>query len=40
MKGKGMGGDRRTKDCLRIERRQMWLIGKWWFIKGKGETLC
>ena len=24
-----------TKDCLWIERRQMWPIGKWQFIKGK-----
>jgi hypothetical protein len=29
-----------TKGCLWIKRRQMWHIGKWQFIKGKGETLC
>ena len=29
-----------TKDCLWIERRQMWPIGKWQFIKVKWETLC
>ena len=42
-KGGGMGKDiwpRRTKDCLWIERRQMWTIGKWQFIKVKWETLC
>ena len=26
-----------TKDCLWIERRQMWLKGKWQFIKVKGK---
>jgi len=29
-----------AKDCLWVERRQMWLIGKWQFLKGKEETLC
>ena len=28
------------KDCLWIERRQTWPIGKWQFIKAKGETPC
>jgi hypothetical protein len=28
-----------TKDCLWIERRQMWSIGKWLFIKVKGKTV-
>jgi hypothetical protein len=27
-----------TKDCLWLERQQMWPIGKRWFIKIKGET--
>ena len=27
----------RSKDCLWIERRQMWPIGKWQFIKVKGD---
>lgn len=31
---------RGTKDCPWIERRQMWLICKWHFIKGKKETQC
>jgi hypothetical protein len=26
-----------TKDSLWIERRQMWTIGKWRFIKAKGK---
>ena len=30
-----------TKDCLWIDRRQMWPIGKGWFYKGtRGKTLC
>lgn len=29
----------RAKDCW-IDRRQTWPIGKWQFIKVKGETLC
>lgn len=28
----------RTKDCLWVEERQMETIGKWKFIKVKGET--
>lgn len=32
---------RRTKDCLWMERRQTWPVGKWQFRKGKGErTSC
>jgi hypothetical protein len=26
----------RTKDCLWIGKRQVWPIGKWWFIKVQG----
>jgi hypothetical protein len=29
-----------TRDCLWIERQEMGPIGKWQFIKVKGETLC
>ena len=29
-----------AKDCLWIERRQMWSTGKWQFIEVKRETLC
>ena len=29
----------RMKDCLWIERKQTWHIGKCWFIKVKGENL-
>jgi hypothetical protein len=28
----------RTKDCLWMERRQMWSIGNWQFIKVQEET--
>lgn len=28
-----------TKDCLWIERRQMWSIGKGWFIKVQGDSV-
>ncbi|KRY96827.1 hypothetical protein T4B_1446 [Trichinella pseudospiralis] len=31
--GKGYFIPEGTKDCLWIERRQMWPIGKWQFIK-------
>ena len=31
---------RRTKDCLWIERRQTWPIGKEQFVNVKGKTLC
>jgi hypothetical protein len=34
------GGNGRTKDCLWIERKKNWLLGKWWFLKVKQETLC
>lgn len=27
-----------TKNCLWIQRRQMWPIHKWWFIKLRGKT--
>lgn len=41
-KGGGGGGrdvcPRGTKGCLWREGRQMWHIGKWKFIKEKGET--
>ena len=37
-KGKGAVGQRRTKDCLCIERRQTQPIGKGWFIKVKGKA--
>ena len=30
----------RTKDCLWIERRQMWHIVKWGITKVKRKTLC
>lgn len=30
----------KTKDCLRIERGQMLLLGKWQFIKIKKESPC
>lgn len=29
-----------TQDCLWIEKKQMWPIGKWQFIKKKGEPPC
>lgn len=29
-----------TRDCLWIEDRQTWLIGKWLFIRVKWEALC
>ena len=28
------------KICFKIERRQTWHIGQWWFIKEQGETPC
>jgi hypothetical protein len=28
-----------AKACLWIERRQMWPVGKWQFIKEKGKTM-
>ena len=31
---------RETKDCLWIERRQMWPIGKWRFKTVTRGTLC
>lgn len=31
---------RKTNDCLWIGERQMWPIGKWQFVKGKGRTPC
>lgn len=41
--GEGKGNERegrylfqKTKDCLWVERRQTWHIGKWWFIRVKG----
>jgi hypothetical protein len=39
-KGKGIKGEEGAKDSLWIERRQMWHIGKWQFIKVQGETSC
>lgn len=35
---KGYLSWRGTKDCLWRERKQIWHIGKWWFIKVKGES--
>lgn len=29
-----------TKDCLWIEKRQAWPIGKWQFIEIRWETPC
>ena len=29
-----------NKGVLRIERRQMWHIGKWWLKKVKGQAQC
>ena len=29
-----------TKDCLCVEKRQMWPIGKWQFLKGNQVPLC
>lgn len=29
-----------TKDCRCVEKRQMWLMGKWQFLKGSQEPLC
>ena len=37
--GKTVSPRRGTKDCLWIEKRQMWHIGKWQFIKVK-EKPC
>lgn len=28
-----------AKDCLWIGRRQMWPIGKWWFMKEEGNPM-
>lgn len=49
MREKGKGAREREKGAFvlqgqrtasKIEKRQMWSMGKWWFMKVKGESLC
>lgn len=39
-RGKRLFVLKEDNDCLSIERRQTWHIGKWWFKKVNGETPC